>query len=113
RQRQMCIRDRAASKPDLARDLLAMLLDFLPDVRQQVSAVLAGNPPGNMVDIIHKLHGSCSYSGVPRLKQICHYLEQSLRKGLPVDELEPEWLELMDEMTNVERAARKRLETSA
>ncbi|QOL15755.1 two-component sensor histidine kinase BarA [Dickeya dianthicola] len=103
----------AASKPDLARDLLAMLLDFLPDVRQQVSAVLAGNPPGNMVDIIHKLHGSCSYSGVPRLKQICHYLEQSLRKGLPVDELEPEWLELMDEMTNVERAARKRLETSA
>ncbi|ANE74655.1 two-component sensor histidine kinase BarA [Dickeya solani] len=103
----------AASKPDLARDLLAMLLDFLPDVRQQVDAVLAGNPPGNLVDIIHKLHGSCSYSGVPRLKQICHYLEQSLRKGLSIDELEPEWLELMDEMANVEKAARKRLETSA
>ncbi|ULR30286.1 two-component sensor histidine kinase BarA [Dickeya fangzhongdai] len=103
----------AASKPDLARDLLAMLLDFLPDVRQQVDAVLAGNSPDNLVDIIHKLHGSCSYSGVPRLKQICHYLEQSLRKGLSADELEPEWLELMDEMTNVEKAARKRLEASA
>ncbi|GAB7206907.1 two-component sensor histidine kinase BarA [Dickeya oryzae] len=103
----------AASKPDLARDLLAMLLDFLPEVREQINAVLAGNPPDNLVDIIHKLHGSCSYSGVPRLKQICHYLEQSLRKGLPVDELEPEWLELMDEMTNVEKAARKRLEISA
>ncbi|AYH49309.1 two-component sensor histidine kinase BarA [Dickeya fangzhongdai] len=102
----------AASKPDLARDLLAMLLDFLPDVRQQVDAVLAGHSPDNLVDIIHKLHGSCSYSGVPRLKQICHYLEQSLRKGLSVDELEPEWLELMDEMTNVEKAARKRLEAS-
>ncbi|WP_049853856.1 two-component sensor histidine kinase BarA [Dickeya fangzhongdai] len=103
----------AASKPDLARDLLAMLLDFLPDVRQQVDAVLAGNSPDNLVDIIHKLHGSCSYSGVPRLKQICHYLEQSLRKGLSADELEPEWLELMDEITNVEKAARKRLEASA
>ncbi|WP_448622525.1 two-component sensor histidine kinase BarA [Dickeya fangzhongdai] len=103
----------AASKPDLARDLLAMLLDFLPDVRKQVDAVLAGNSPDNLVDIIHKLHGSCSYSGVPRLKQICHYLEQSLRKGLSADELEPEWLELMDEMTNVEKAARKRLEASA
>ncbi|WP_033569244.1 two-component sensor histidine kinase BarA [Dickeya undicola] len=102
----------AASKPDLALDLLAMLLDFLPEVRQQVEAVLAGNSPVNLVDIIHKLHGSCSYSGVPRLKQICHYLEQSLRKGLSVDELEPEWLELMDEMTNVENAARKRLETA-
>ncbi|NKI75105.1 two-component sensor histidine kinase BarA [Dickeya sp. CFBP 2040] len=102
----------AASKPDLARDLLVMLLDFLPDVRQQVNAVLAGNTPDNLIDIIHKLHGSCSYSGVPRLKQICHYLEQSLRKGLPVEELEPEWLELLDEIANVEKAARKQLETS-
>ncbi|MGM3192639.1 two-component sensor histidine kinase BarA [Dickeya dadantii subsp. dieffenbachiae] len=102
----------AASKPDLARDLLVMLLDFLPDVRQQVDAVLEGSPPDNLVDIIHKLHGSCSYSGVPRLKQICHCLEQALRKGVSVDELEPEWLELMDEMANVEKAARKRLEAS-
>ncbi|MEI7374669.1 two-component sensor histidine kinase BarA [Dickeya chrysanthemi] len=102
----------AASKPDLARDLLAMLLEFLPDVRLQVNAVLDGNPPDHLVDIIHKLHGSCSYSGVPRLKQICHYLEQSLRKGVSVNELEPEWLELMDEMANVEKAARKRLAIS-
>ncbi|MGM3174709.1 two-component sensor histidine kinase BarA [Dickeya lacustris] len=99
----------AASKPDLARDLLGMLLDSLPDIRVQVEATLAGSPPDNLLDIIHKLHGSCSYSGVPRLKQICYCLEQALRKGTAIDELEPEWLELMDEMTNVDNAARKRL----
>ncbi|SLM64352.1 MULTISPECIES: two-component sensor histidine kinase BarA [Dickeya] len=102
----------AASKPDLARDLLGMLLDSLPDIRVQVEAVLTGSPPENLLDIIHKLHGSCSYSGVPRLKQICYCLEQALRKGVGIHDLEPEWLELMDEMSNVEKAARKRLAVS-
>jgi HPt (histidine-containing phosphotransfer) domain-containing protein len=29
---------------------------------------------------IHKLHGSASYSGVPRLKQLCQQLEKSLHQ---------------------------------
>ncbi|WP_192458813.1 two-component sensor histidine kinase BarA [Musicola keenii] len=100
----------AARKPDLARDLLGMLLAFLPQVRQQVDQVLDGCPPDDMLDLIHKLHGSCSYSGVPRLRQICRCIEQELRKGTSVTDLEPEWLELIDEMANVENAARKQMQ---
>ncbi|QTF07270.1 two-component sensor histidine kinase BarA [Brenneria izadpanahii] len=103
----------AANKPELARELLQMLLDFLPEVRRQVEDMMNDRPSDTIVDLIHKLHGSCSYSGVPRLKQICCYLEQQLRKGIDASELEPEWLELLDEINNVSDAARRHLNITA
>ncbi|MCL2893900.1 two-component sensor histidine kinase BarA [Brenneria tiliae] len=103
----------AANKPELARELLQMLLDFLPQVRRQVENLLHDRPDGNIIEVIHKLHGSCSYSGVPRLKQICRYLEQQLLKGVSASELEPEWLELLDEIDNVSDAARAHLNHTA
>jgi two-component system sensor histidine kinase BarA len=99
----------AANKPDLAHDLLQMLLDFLPQVSERVQAILDGSPDDGILDLIHKLHGSCSYSGVPRLKQLCFYLEQQLRQGVSNEELEPEWLELLDEIELVSQAARAHL----
>lgn len=102
----------AANKPDLAHDLLQMLLDFLPQVSERVQAILDGTPDDGILDLIHKLHGSCSYSGVPRLKQLCFYLEQQLRQGVSNDELEPEWLELLDEIELVSQAARAHLTNS-
>lgn len=99
----------AANKPDLARDLLQMLLDFLPQVRERVQALLEGQHDDEILDLVHKLHGSCSYSGVPRLKQLCFYLERQLRQGITNDELEPEWLELLDEIELVIHAARAHL----
>lgn len=99
----------AANKQDLARDLLQMLLDFLPQVRERVQAVLDGAQDDTLLDLIHKLHGSCSYSGVPRLKQLCFYIEQQLRQGVAIGDLEPEWLELLDEIELVSEAARKHL----
>lgn len=99
----------AANKPDLARDMLQMLLAFLPEVRNTVEEQLVGEEPPGLVDIIHKLHGSCSYSGVPRLKNLCQQLEHEMRNGVPPQELEPELLELLDEMNNVSRAAQQTL----
>ena len=57
----------AAGKEELAKDMLQMLLDYMPEVEMLVNEALDGKdielwPP------IHKLHGSCAYSGVPRLK---------------------------------------------
>ncbi|WP_435927646.1 two-component sensor histidine kinase BarA [Dryocola sp. BD613] len=99
----------AANKPDLARDMLQMLLAFLPEVRNTVEEQLVGEEPPGLVDIIHKLHGSCSYSGVPRLKNLCQQLEHEMRNGVSPQALEPELLELLDEMDNVSREAQKRL----
>ncbi|QKJ60518.1 two-component sensor histidine kinase BarA [Serratia fonticola] len=99
----------AANKEDLARDLLQMLIEFLPQVSDRVKAVLEGEVDDTILDLIHKLHGSCSYSGVPRLKQLCFYLEQQLRQGVSNGDLEPEWLELLDEIELVETEAKFQL----
>ncbi|MBF8482257.1 two-component sensor histidine kinase BarA [Klebsiella aerogenes] len=103
---QLALRQ-AAMKPDLAREMLQMLLAFMPEVRNKVEEQLVGETPEGLLDLIHKLHGSCSYSGVPRLKKLCHTLESQLRAGTAPEELEPELLELLDEMDNVAREACK------
>ncbi|ATZ12470.1 two-component sensor histidine kinase BarA [Erwinia amylovora] len=99
----------AANKPDLARDLLQMLVDFLPEVQKLVELYSAENNTSALRNIIHKLHGSASYSGVPRMKQLCLQLEQNLRQSEDIAASEPELLELLDEMHNVARLAKERL----
>lgn len=103
---QLALRQ-AAGKPDLAREMLQMLVAFLPEIRNKVEEQLVGEAPEGLLDLIHKLHGSCGYSGVPRLKNLCQLIEHQLRSGVPAEELEPEFLELLDEMDNVTRDARK------
>ncbi|MEB0771982.1 two-component sensor histidine kinase BarA [Citrobacter portucalensis] len=105
---QLALRQ-AAGKNDLARDMLQMLIDFLPEVRNKIEEQLVGENPEGLVDMIHKLHGSCGYSGVPRMKNLCQLIEQQLRSGTKEEELEPEFLELLDEMDNVAREAKKLL----
>ncbi|UTV28188.1 two-component sensor histidine kinase BarA [Photobacterium atrarenae] len=95
----------AAGKEELARDMLQMLLDYMPEVEMLVNEALDGKaielwPP------IHKLHGSCAYSGVPRLKSLCHTLETALKAGASTDDIEPELFELIDEMNNVVKASK-------
>lgn len=102
----------AANKPDLARDLLQMLVDFLPEVRTLVEQFMETNNPTGLRDIIHKLHGSASYSGVPHMKKLCQELEQSLMKHEDIAAIEPELLELLDEMDNVAQLAREQLKIS-
>lgn len=103
----------AAGKADLAREMLEMLLEFLPEVRNTVEEQLVGDKPEGLVEIVHKLHGSCSYSGVPRMKKLCQTLEHGLRSGVAAVDLEPEMLELLDEMDNVVREAKKYLSAAA
>ena len=96
----------AAGKEDLAKDMLQMLLDFMPEVEMLVNEALDGKeielwPP------IHKLHGSCAYSGVPRLKNLCHTLETELKANATVEDIEPELYELIDEMNNVVKASKR------
>ncbi|MEB6222608.1 two-component sensor histidine kinase BarA [Pantoea anthophila] len=105
---QLALRQ-AANKPDLARDLLRMLLEFLPEVHAKMAQFMTANEVTALREIIHKLHGSASYSGVPRMKQLCHQLERELLQASDIAALEPELLELQDEMENVAREARQLL----
>ncbi|MEM6162108.1 two-component sensor histidine kinase BarA [Erwinia sp. P6884] len=108
---QLALRQ-AANKPDLARDLLQMLVDFLPEVTRLVERFMAEDNLPELRDIIHKLHGSASYSGVPRLKQLCQQLDKSLRAHSSIADVEPELFELLDEMENVARLAKEKLTQS-
>ncbi|SHO57120.1 two-component sensor histidine kinase BarA [Vibrio quintilis] len=102
----------AANKVDLAKDMLTMLVDSIPEVHLVIENVIHEEPnPELLLHHIHKLHGSCSYSGVPRLQKICATLEQSLRSGHNISSLEPELFELQDEMEKVVIAARELLDS--
>lgn len=93
----------SANKADLARDMLKMLIDYLPEVSDVIDLALADEEYSrdDLLHHIHKLHGSCSYSGVPRLKNVCATIELALRSDAPVAALEPELFELQDEMEKV------------
>ncbi|WP_145594493.1 two-component sensor histidine kinase BarA [Yersinia aleksiciae] len=99
----------AANKEALAKDLLTMLLAFMPHVTDRVQAILAGKNDDDILNLIHKFHGSCACSGVPRLKQLCMIIEQQLRQQTDLQELQPEWFELLDEIKNVRHAAKSYL----
>lgn len=90
----------AAGKEDLAKEMLQLLVNYLPDVIQVVNQAQQDDQYAldDLLHHIHKLHGSCSYSGTPSLKSICATLEQMLRSGSRVSDIEPELFELQDEM---------------
>ncbi|CAK1899800.1 two-component sensor histidine kinase BarA [Vibrio crassostreae] len=97
----------AANKEDLARDMLQMLVDFIPEVYEAADKAIedSGYPVEELIHIIHKMHGSSSYSGVPRLKSVCATIEKELRSGTSVEDIEPELFELQDELDKVQATA--------
>ncbi|MGF1853107.1 two-component sensor histidine kinase BarA [Vibrio satsumensis] len=97
----------AANKEDLARDMLQMLVDFIPEVYEIADKAIEDSdyPVEELIHIIHKMHGSSSYSGVPRLKSVCATIEKELRSGTSVEDIEPELFELQDELDKVQATA--------
>ncbi|WP_105900880.1 two-component sensor histidine kinase BarA [Vibrio gangliei] len=98
----------AANKEDLAIDMLTMLIEFLPEVDQEIERALTEPEKyqESLLATIHKLHGSCSYSGVPKLQTLCATIETALRAEQPVADIEPELFELQDEMEKVKQEAK-------
>jgi two-component system sensor histidine kinase BarA len=96
----------SANKEDLAKEMLSMLLNEFPDIRRLVKGAIEDNVDTfTFTQSIHKFHGGCSYSGVPKLKEIAGLIEQELKKGTTLFNLEPELFELLDELDNVEKEA--------
>ncbi|WP_235949940.1 Hpt domain-containing protein [Candidatus Regiella insecticola] len=105
----------AANKEDLAYELLSMLLGSLPSITKQIQDMMNKeqndeNTHAAILSLIHKLHGSCGYTGTPRLQQICLTIESQLRQKIALQQLQPEWLELLDEIENVTQAAQQQID---
>lgn len=69
----------ANNKPELARDMLVMLLQSLPEEKQQINKALVDKEFTQMEEWVHRLYGSCCYCGVPRLKRISGLLDKLLQ----------------------------------
>ncbi|KHD23549.1 histidine kinase [Vibrio caribbeanicus] len=104
----------SANKEDLAKDMLQMLVDSIPEVVDVVDNALEEESIDTelLIHHVHKLHGSSSYCGVPRLKTVCATIEKALRSGTQIEDLEPELLELQDEMEKVVASAQPYLKKS-
>ncbi|WP_065187951.1 two-component sensor histidine kinase BarA [Shewanella woodyi] len=101
---ELCL-TQANQKSDLALDMLKMLVASLPETTDQIKQALEEFNQESMLASVHKLHGACCYCGVPTTQKLCQEIESSLKRGSAVADVEPEILELLDELTKVESAA--------
>ena len=56
-----------------------MFNDELPSLRNQINEAHQKGNSKLLLERIHKLHGSCCYTGAPRLKKISASLEDALK----------------------------------
>lgn len=92
---------RAGNKVVLARDMLQGLVSSLPETKQMVSEALTSQDLEQLKTLVHKLNGACCYSGVPNLGKLTHHIETQLKKGVGIDDLEPEFFEFFEHIDSV------------
>ncbi|UTW08654.1 response regulator [Pseudomonas benzenivorans] len=73
----------AAGKPDLAADMLNMLLDGLPSDRQAIRQAREAGERNALIERVHRLHGATRYCGVPQLRAACQRSETLLKQNDP------------------------------
>jgi two-component system sensor histidine kinase BarA len=95
----------ANQKTDLALDMLKMLVHSLPETTAAIDTAFIARDAQTLLQAVHKLHGATCYCGVPTTQKLCRDIESGLKHKIDIDDLEPEILELLDELTKVESAA--------
>ncbi|MHC6224444.1 response regulator [Pseudomonas sp. X10] len=73
----------AAGKPDLAADMLAMLLASLEADREAIRAAREAPDRNALIERVHRLNGASRYCGVPQLRAACQRSETLLKQDLP------------------------------
>ncbi|MGH8382931.1 response regulator [Pseudomonas sp.] len=73
----------AAGKPDLAADMLAMLLASLEADREAIRLAREAADRNGMIERVHRLNGASRYCGVPQLRAACQRSETLLKQNDP------------------------------
>ncbi len=73
----------AAGKPDLAADMLAMLLASLASEREAILAAREAGDHATLIERVHRLNGASRYCGVPQLRAACQRSETLLKQDNP------------------------------
>ncbi len=101
--------ERTGGKEELAKEMLAGLIKGLVGNQKGISQALVNQNRTELKSLIHKLNGACCYTGVPSLSRVCLELETQLKKEVPLDSLEPEFLEFFEQIALVSAQAPKLL----
>lgn len=96
---------RAAGKHDLAMEMFRMLMKSVPETIAESQKFMSEQNIDELKRIIHKFHGACCYTGVPQIKQLAETIESGLKKHNAIDAVEPELLELLDELEKLQEEA--------
>lgn len=73
----------AAGKPDLAADMLAMLLASLDADREAIRSAREADDRHATIERVHRLNGATRYCGVPQLRAACQRSETLLKQDDP------------------------------
>lgn len=90
--------ERAAGKKDLAVQMLEMLIKSITPTIDKISRSYDADNRDELLQAVHKFHGACCYTGVPKLKKLAEEIEVALKKGKSLNYVEPEVLELLEEL---------------
>jgi len=96
---------RTGGNENLAIEMLTGLVDSLDDSYTDIKVALESQNIEKLKSLIHKLNGTCCYTGVPSLTNICKELETQLKAGITLMDLEPEFLEFFEQIEQVSIAA--------
>lgn len=95
-------------KPQLAKDMLSMLVKGLASDKQQIQQYAEQKDWAELETVVHRLHGGCCYCGVPELrnvsatadgllqKQFYHELDEPIEKLLESINRLQEWADEHD-----------------
>lgn len=86
--------DLAKGNRELAKDMLSMLLNTLPDDIQTIENFWASKDYENLHEVVHQIHGGACYCGVPQLLKTSAKADKSL-KDKRYEKLSEEIVELV------------------
>ena len=69
----------AAGRPELADELLGLLLDSLDASKAAIAAAMEQQDDEQLLEAVHRLHGASRYCGVPYLAQLTEAMETQLK----------------------------------
>lgn len=73
--------ERAGGNQELARELYQMLQNELPNYHNTMQQHYDSGDYEALLEVVHKLHGSATYCGVPALKEAAAEMESHLKQG--------------------------------
>ena len=101
--------NRTGGNEILAIEMLTGLVDSLDESYTDIKGALESQNIDNLKSLVHKLNGACCYTGLPLLTNICKELETQLKTDITLMDLEPEFLELFEQIEQVSIIAPKLL----